>query len=253
VACVSLLFASCTSSKKVAYLQTLTDELPPAAAGYEARIMPKDLLTITVVCSDPIAAQPFNLVVPNSESSVARGTTYSQPVLQNYLVNNNGEIDFPVVGVLKIGGMSTQEVTNMIVDKLSPYLKERPIVTIRLINYRVSVIGEVTRPGTFTINNEQVSLFEALAMAGDMTIYGRRDNVRIIRNENGVERIITLNANDKNIIFSPDFYLKQNDVVYVEPNRAKRQSADIGTSTNLIISITSILISIAGLMVNILR
>ena len=123
----------------------------------------------------------------------------------------------------------------------------------RLVNYKVSVIGEVSRPGVYTVNNEQINIFEAVAMAGDLTIDGKRDNVRIIRNEGGRQKLITLNLNDENIIYSPDFYLRQNDILYVEPNQAKKQSANIGSSTNLLVSITSILISRAGLMVNILR
>ena len=204
--------------------------------------MPKDLLTISVSCSEPEAALPFNLVVPAS-----------QPTLQNYLVNNQGEIVFPVLGTLKVGGMTTQETSELIVGKLERYLKERPIVTVRLVNYKISVIGEVSRPGVYTVNNEQVNVFEAVAMAGDLTIYGKRDNVRIIRTVDGKQKLITINLNDENIIYSPDFYLRQNDILYVEPNKAKKQSANIGSSTNLLISITSILISLAGLMVNILR
>lgn len=168
-------------------------------------------------------------------------------------MNNQGEIVFPVLGTLKVGGMTTQETSELIVGKLERYLKERPIVTVRLVNYKISVIGEVSRPGVYTVNNEQVNVFEAVAMAGDLTIYGKRDNVRIIRTVDGKQNLVTINLNDENIIYSPDFYLRQNDIVYVEPNKAKKQSANIGSSTNLLIAITSILISLAGLMVNILR
>ena len=207
--------------------------------------MPKDLLTISVSCSEPEAALPFNLVVPASQTGINSTNLVSQPTLQNYLVNNQGEIVFPVLGTLKVGGMTTQETSELIVG--------RPIVTVRLVNYKISVIGEVSRPGVYTVNNEQVNVFEAVAMAGDLTIYGKRDNVRIIRTVDGKQNLVTINLNDENIIYSPDFYLRQNDIVYVEPNKAKKQSANIGSSTNLLISITSILISLAGLMVNILR
>ena len=220
---------------------------------YDARIKPKDLLTVSVSCSDPEAALPFNLIVPVSQVDINPTNLVSQPTLQNYLVNNQGEITFPVLGTLKVGGMTTQETSEMIIGKLERYLKEKPIVTVRLVNYKVSVIGEVSRPGVYTVNNEQINIFEAVAMAGDLTIYGKRDNVRIIRNEGGRQKLITLNLNDENIIYSPDFYLRQNDILYVEPNQAKKQSANIGSSTNLLVSITSILISLAGLMVNILR
>ena len=245
--------SSCSSSRQVSYLQKLGEELHDTLQTYDARIKPKDLLTVSVSCSDPEAALPFNLIVPVSQVDINPTNLVSQPTLQNYLVNNQGEITFPVLGTLKVGGMTTQETSEMIIGKLERYLKEKPIVTVRLVNYKVSVIGEVSRPGVYTVNNEQINIFEAVAMAGDLTIYGKRDNVRIIRNEGGRQKLITLNLNDENIIYSPDFYLRQNDILYVEPNQAKKQSANIGSSTNLLVSITSILISLAGLMVNNLR
>ena len=248
-----LLCSSCSSSRQVSYLQKLNEEFRDTLIEYDAHIMPKDLLTISVSCSEPEAALPFNLVVPASQTGINSTNLVSQPTLQNYLVNNQGEIVFPVLGTLKVGGMTTQETSELIVGKLERYLKERPIVTVRLVNYKISVIGEVSRPGVYTVNNEQVNVFEAVAMAGDLTIYGKRDNVRIIRTVDGKQNLVTINLNDENIIYSPDFYLRQNDIVYVEPNKAKKQSANIGSSTNLLISITSILISLAGLMVNILR
>lgn len=248
-----LLCSSCSSSRQVSYLQKLNEEFRDTLIEYDARIMPKDLLTISVSCSEPEAALPSNLVVPASQTGINSTNLVSQPTLQNYLVNNQGEIVFPVLGTLKVGGMTTQETSELIVGKLERYLKERPIVTVRLVNYKISVIGEVSRPGVYTVNNEQVNVFEAVAMAGDLTIYGKRDNVHIIRTVDGKQKLITINLNDENIIYSPDFYLRQNDILYVEPNKAKKQSANIGSSTNLLISITSILISLAGLMVNILR
>ncbi len=250
---VCALCSSCSSGRQVPYLQKLEEISHDTLQAYDARIKPKDLLTVSVSCSEPEAALPFNLIVPVSQVDINPANLVSQPTLQNYLVNNRGEITFPVLGVLKVGGMTTQGTSDMIIGKLERYLKEKPIVTVRLINYKVSVIGEVGRPGVYTVNNEQITIFEAIAMAGDLSIYGKRDNVRIIRHENGQQKIITLNLNDENIIYSPDFYLRQNDIVYVEPNRAKKQSANIGSSTNLLVSVTSILISLAGLMVNILR
>jgi polysaccharide export outer membrane protein len=236
-------------------LQDLGSAVPPAVAAYEAHIVPKDLLTISVSTDDPEAAVPFNLIIPSSATTMNQGSSiYTQPVLQNYLVNDNGEITFPVLGVLKVGGKTTSEITSMIVEMLLRYLKEPPVVTVRLVNYKVSVIGEVARAGTFTVNSERIGLFEALSLAGDLTIYGRRDNVRIIRRlDDGSQKIITMNLNDQNVIHSPDFYLHQNDVVYVEPNKARRQSSDVGSATTLMVSITSILISIVSLVVNIIK
>ena len=128
----------------------------------------------------------------------------TQPVLQPYLVDNEGNINFPVLGELKLGGLTKREAEQLIIDKLKPYMKETPIVTVRMVNYKISVIGEVTRPGTFTISNEKVNLLEALAMAGDMTVYGLRDNVKLIREDaNGKQQIVALDLNKAETILSP--------------------------------------------------
>lgn len=142
--------------------------------------MPKDLLTIVVSCTSPELAAPFNLTVA-TQGNVASNYTTAQPVLQQYLVDNEGKINFPVLGELHVGGLTKKATEQMIVEKLKPYIKEIPIVTVRMVNYKISVIGEVACPGTFTISNEKVNLLEALAMAGDMTVYGLRDDIKLIR------------------------------------------------------------------------
>ena len=150
--------------------------------------------------------------------------------------------------------MTKTAAEKLVREQLRPYLKETPIVTVRMSNYKISVIGEVNHPGTFTINNEKVNLFEALAMAGDMTVYGIRSNVKLIREDNNGQRnIISLNLNEQNILHSPYYYLQQNDIIYVTPNKAKARNSDIGTSTSLWFSATSILVSIASLLFNILK
>ena len=249
------LFASCQSYKKVPYLQDAesVEWTSQKKTLYDAKIMPKDLLTIVVSCTSPELAIPFNLTVASPISISVKSQITTQPSLQQYLVDNDGKVNFPVLGELKVGGLTKRQAEQMIVEKLEPYIKETPIVTVRMVNYKISVIGEVNHPGIYTVNNEQVNLLEAIAMAGDLTIYGKRNNVRIIRKENNRQRLITVNLNDVNVIHSSDFYLHQNDIVYVEPNKAKTQGANIGSSTNLLISITSILISMAGLIVTILR
>ena len=127
-------------------------------------------------------------------------------------------------------------------------------MTVRMANYKISVLGEVARPGSFTISNEKVNVLEALAMAGDMTIYGVRDDVKLIREDiNGKRSIINLSLNDASIVTSPFYYLKQNDIIYVTPNKTKAKNSDIGNSTTLWVSATSILVSIASLLVNILK
>lgn len=249
------LFISCQSYKKVPYLQDVEVVEQAAQTGnlYDARIMPKDLLTIVVSCTSPELAVPFNLTVATQNSVAIVGTT-SQPVLQQYLVDNEGKINFPVLGELKVGGLTKKEAEQMIVEKLKPYIKETPIVTVRMVNYKISVIGEVARPGTFTINNEKVNLLEALAMAGDMSVWGLRDNVKLIREgADGKQEIITLDMNKAETILSPYYWLQQNDIVYVTPNKAKARNSDIGNSTSLWFSATSILVSLASLLVTIFR
>lgn len=266
IACI-LAMTGCQSYKQVPYLQSyeelnndnyeeiVVNEVNQADTLYDARIQPKDLLTISVNTSDPEAAAPFNLTVQTPLSAnLNRNNVTSQPSLQQYLVNNEGMIDFPVIGQLKIGGLTKNEAEALIREHLKPYLKEVPIVTVRMSNYKISVLGEVARPGTFTISNEKVNIFEALAMAGDMTVYGLRGNVKLVREEsNGERRIIGLNLNDRDIIHSPYYQLQQNDILYVTPNKTKAKNASISNSTTIWFSIIGTLVSLASLIVTISR
>ena len=221
---------------------------------YDAHIRPKDLLTITINTTDPEAAAPFNLTVQSTITSNQTYTVTQQAALQQYLVDNQGTIDFPVLGELQVSGLSIKAAENLIREKLQPYLKETPIVTVRMMNYKISVLGEVAKPGTFTISNEKVNVLEALAMAGDMTIWGIRDNVKLVReDENGKREIIVLNLNQADIVDSPYYYLQQNDILYVSPNKTKAKNSDTGQSTSLWVSATSILVSIASLLVTIFK
>ena len=236
---LSFLLAACQSYKKVPYLQDVeaVNQATQQETLYDAKIMPKDLLTIVVSCTSPELAAPFNLTIA-SPSNLSIQYTTTQPVLQQYLVDNEGKISFPVLGALTVGGLT----------------KKQAIVTVRMVNYKISVIGEVARPGTFTISNEKVNLLEALAMAGDMTVYGLRDNVKLIREDaNGKQQIVTLDLNNAETILSPYYWLQQNDIVYITPNKAKARNSDVGNSTSLWFSATSILVSVVSLLVNILK
>ena len=247
---------SCTSYKNVPYMQDIeaVNRAVQQETPYDARIMPKDLLTITVNTSDPQASAPFNLTTQTPYNVGQQSSVTSQAALQQYLVDNSGGIDFPVIGRLKVGGLTKSEAEELIRSKLLPYLKETPIVTVRMTNYKISVIGEVNKPGTFTVSNEKVNVLEALAMAGDMTVYGIRDNVKLIREDaSGKQQIIPLNLNQADIVLSPYYYLQQNDIIYVTPNKTKAKNSDIGNSTTLWFSATSILVSIASLIVNLVR
>ena len=252
----TLLLAGCTSYKSVPYLQNpeVVNQLDDALPLYDAKIMPKDLLTITVNTTDPEAAAPFNLTVQTSINTARTSSLTQQPTLQQYLVNNEGSIDFPVLGRLHVGGLTKNQAEDLIREKLADYLRETPIVTVRMANYKIAVLGEVAHPGMFTVSNEKVNIFEARAMAGDLTIWGMRDNVKLIREDaQGKREIVLLNLNNADIITGPYYYLQQNDILYVNPNKTKAKNSDIGQSTSLWFSATSILVSIASLLVTILR
>ena len=247
-----LFLSSCTSYKKVAYLQDdyVVNELKETRQMYDFKIMPKDLLTITVNTADPEVevADFFNLTV-QSPYNTARSTSLSQsPTLQQYLVSNEGTIDFPVLGSLHVSGLTKGEAEDLIREKLGVYL-QNPIVTVRMSNYKISVLGEVARPGIFTVNYEKINVFEALSLAGDLTIWGMRDNVKLIREDAfGNSEVINLNLNKTDIVNSPYYYLQQNDVLYVTPNKSKAKNSDIGQSTPLWFSATSILVSVANII-----
>lgn len=258
VTCLALLLAGCQSYKKVPYLQDAlreaqtTDSLDRAAMTlYDARIMPKDLLTIVVSCpEEPELAMPFNLTVAPTIEKTGNNSLTSQPTLQQYLVDNAGNVDFPIIGTIHLGGLTKGEAEQLIKDKLKPQFREDPIVTVRMVNYKISVIGEVNQPGTFTISNEKVNIFEALAMAGDMTIYGIRDNVKLIREDDkGQRNIIELNLNDPNVLKSPYYYMQQNDILYITPNKVKAKTSAISTSTTIWFTVISSVVSLATLIV----
>lgn len=254
---ISMMITGCGSTKNVAYFKNSDSvDLSKSQFLYDARIMPKDILTITVSTTDPEAAIPFNLTVATVQSQSLRASTTTQPTLQSYIVDNEGNIDFPLVGTLHVGGLTKGEAEQLVLGKIKPYMSdtEKPIVTVRMINYKISVIGEVARPGMFTVANEKISILEALAQAGDLTIYGVRDRVKLIREDaTGKKEIHVLNLNDANIINSPYYYLQQNDIVYVEPNKVKSQNSSVGSMTTLWFSATSILISLTSLLYNILK
>ena len=253
---IVLLMGSCKSAKQVAYFQNLDSVSLAASKGlYDAHIMPKDLITITVVTSDPTTSKPFNLAIQNTLGTDGRLGSTTGSLLQ-YLVDNDGNIQFPIVGSLHVAGLTKNECQDLIKSKVKPYLaeSENPVVTVSMSSYRVTVAGEVTRPSVVPVSTEKMSVLEALAQAGDLTIYGRRDNVLLIReNANGQKEAHRLNLNDANIINSPYYYVQQNDYIYVEPNKTKAKNSDIGQSTTLWFSFVSILTSVASLVVNIVR
>lgn len=219
--CSVTVFSSCVNSKRVTYFNNVsTSEYPPTIEDLEPVIQENDILSISVTSLNPSATEMFNVSnVSVTQSSTAMGTTLQA---SGYLVDQEGFIRFPFLGKIKAEGMTKktlrEEITSQLVEQ--KFLLE-PIVDIRYLNYKVSVLGEVGNPSVLTIPNEKVTLLEALGLAGDLTIYARRDNVLLIREEDGVKKLIRIDLTTDDIFKSPYYHLKSNDIVYVEPNKSK--------------------------------
>lgn len=249
VVTVILMMVGCGSSKQVAYWQNIDSISLAASKGlFDAKIMPKDELTILVQTTDPLTSEPFNLR--------STGQTSSKNQITGYLVDNDGMINFPIVGKIHVAGLTKTECEDLIKSKIQPYLArtENPLVSVRTSSYRITVIGEVNKPGVIPVATEKISLIEALAEAGDMTIYGKRDNVLLVREDkSGEKHKVRLNMNDANIINSPYYYLQQNDIVYVEPHKVKARNTFFGSNTSIFYSVIGITTSLVSLLITVLR
>lgn len=254
LALTTLLGSGCTSYQKSLYLQN-EQVLNESLEGqlYDFRIMPKDELTITVSTTDPEASAPFYRKIGQSKEGGSSTSNMGNTNLLAYLVDNNGCIDFPVLGMIKVMGLTNRECEALLRQKLQPYLKEVPNVTVRTSNYKFSVLGEVNAPGTYTTDAEKVTVFEALAQAGDMTLFSIRNDVQLLREDStGVRRVYHLDLTQADVAQSPYFYLQQNDVVYVKPTRAKVRSNTFNgnasiwiTLLGLVTSVTSFILAIS--------
>lgn len=249
VVTVILMMVGCGSSKQVAYWQNIDSISLAASKGlFNAKIMPKDELTILVQTTDPLTSEPFNLR--------STGQISSKNQITGYLVDNDGMINFPIVGKIHVAGLTKTECEDLIKSKIQPYLArtENPLVSVRTSSYRITVIGEVNKPGVIPVTTEKISLVEALAEAGDMTVYGKRDNILLVREDkSGEKHKVRLNMNDANIINSPYYYLQQNDIVYVEPHKVKARNTFFGSNTSIFYSVIGITTSLASLLITILR
>ena len=244
-----ILLTSCkTTTNNITYFQDLDNQsaVTGKAVNYTPRIAPDDQLSITVSGMDPNAVATFNIPLA---SYLAPGETNatSTPVLHTYLVNSHGEIDFPVLGKLQVGGMTRSELTDMMTKRISAYVKS-PIVTIQIRNFKVSVLGEVNKPGTVNVPNERLSVLDALGMAGDLTIYGNRTNVLLIRDNNGLKEYHRFDLTSAEMLTSPYYYLQQNDVLYVEPNKARKGNAKYSQNGQFNVSLASTIISALSIL-----
>src|SRR5690606_26571685 len=204
-------------------------------SSVDPEIQPDDLLKITVSSLSQESNMLFNAGILTTTGNNAISTS---PLNDGYLVDKAGEINFPVLGKIKIGGLTKDEAIEEVSFRLREYVKD-PIVNIRFMNFKVTVIGEVNRPSTFTVATEKITILEALGLAGDMTPYGKRENVLVIRDKDGVRSANRLNLNDKSILSSPYYYLTQNDVVYVEPDKMKAVQVNVNPNRTQAITIAS--------------
>ncbi len=232
VICGSQYLTACVSTKELAYFQDGAgpETAATTAARYTPTIQPGDLLAVQVNSLNAEASSFFNpytaiTVADRGGQSMQATPTTPLPAQNGYLVDNDGTIELPMLGKVTVTGRTTAEVRDNLRQKLSEYLKE-PTVNVRNLNFRISVMGEVSRPSLFTIPNERITLLEALSLAGDVTIYGRRENVLVIREENGQRTFGRIDLTNRDVFQSPYYFLHPNDVVYVEPGRAKAATVD---------------------------
>lgn len=248
--CMAVFFTACTSTKKIIYLQDVVPlKQQEIEQKYEVIIHGDDLLAIMVNSRDPELAMPFNMPMVTFQLGTL-GSSGQQRIL-GYLVDTNGDIDFPILGRIHAEGLTRMQLTELIKNKLiEGDLIKDPIVTVQFLNFKISVMGEVSRPGSFTISGDRITLLEALSMAGDLTIYGRRDRVGVIRENNGKRTILFHDLRSADIFNSPCYYLQQNDIVYVEPNKAKSGQSSINqnNSIGVWVSVISLLTTIAVLI-----
>ncbi len=235
---------SCVSPKKIVYFQDLSQgQMLLDTINKSSKIQSGDLLSIVVSAYDLNAVRPFNLISETRPSTEYSGVTINNTNQQQaYLTAQDGTIDFPILGRMKVAGMTRVELSEMLGQRISEYVKD-PIVTIRILNFKVSLLGEVNRPGTYNFEGERLTIPAALGLAGDMTIYGRRDNVLVIRDDGNVKKYEYLDLRSADILNSEFYYLQQNDVVYVEPNRAQVQSSSFNRNAAVYISVASLLLS----------
>ena len=252
--CTTTLLMACSAPKEILYLQDISlIKEESIDKNYEVIIHKDDLLAIIVNSKDPELALPFNMPLISYQIG---SQNVGQQRLVGYLVNQDGNIDFPILGEIHVEGLTRMQVTELIKKRLiSEELIKDPIVTVQFLNFKVSVIGEVGRPGTFDISGDRITLLEALSMAGDLTIYGRRDRVAVIREKDGKRSILYHDLRSSDIFQSPCYYLQQNDIVYVEPNKAKTGQSRINSnnSVGVWLSGVSVLASITSLLVTMFK
>ncbi len=244
---VLLLLISSCSVKKIVYFNDLpadtTRILKQAAAFTEPVIQTDDILSITIQTLDPTTSSVVNQSEIVQAVGASSATNVGNQVISGFLVDKNGYVNMTLLGKVQVAGLTTYQARERITTLATQYYKE-PTVQVRFANFKVTVLGEVTRPATYTVPNEKVSVLDALGLAGDLTIFGKRENVLLVRDQGKEKELVRLNLNDSKVFQSPYFYLRQNDVIYVEPGKGKAAANNAArTQTYAIIgSILSVLI-----------
>ena len=257
---VALFFvSSCGAPKNIAYFQNrLVDQPEQIDKHGGIVIQPKDMLSIVVSSKNPELVVMFNLPVVSYQAGSEITSSSGYQRLMGYVVDNEGYIDFPILGRIKVSGLTRWELAELIKKRLidEGYLSDA-VVTVQFMNFKVSVIGEVNSPGTYTIEGDKVTVLQALSLARDLTIFGQRENVTVIRERDGERTMYQINLCDVSMFDSPAYYLQQNDIVYVEPSeiRARQSTTDDKAlrMTSIFVSSGSLLVSVASLIVNLIN
>jgi polysaccharide biosynthesis/export protein len=248
LACLAVMTISSCSNRNLAYFSDLSDAKVDETAikNYvQPKIQSGDILSVTVSSLNPESNVLFNNVILPVTTNGTGGVIASK-VNEGYLVDKVGAINFPVIGKVTLAGLTKEEAADKMTTEIKAHVKN-PIVNVRFVNFKVTVIGEVNSPSTFVIEAEKINVLEALGLAGDMTAFGRRENVLIIREKDGIRTTARMNLNNKDVLNSPYFYLQQNDIVYVEPdNRTKVEQTN---PNNRFIPIWASLITATGFVV----
>lgn len=250
-----LCLSSCGARKEIVYLQGAEETgVFQNDNPYLLTIRPDDKLTIIVNCKEPELAAPFNMQLNQKAFTSTGNVTFSQNggSPQLFWVDPEGYIEYPTMGKLKVEGMTRYELRDKIQEYLisNGYIQD-PIVTVEFYNAKYSVLGEVTRPGQFSMTSDRITIFDAVASAGDLTIFGERDKVRLVRDKDGKQEYHTLDLKDPEIINSPYYYLQQNDVVYVEPNKSKASNREVSSLYTFGISIVSVLLTVTNIIISV--
>ena len=247
---VLLMAFSCNTKKNIQYFKNIEDvAIKESIRANTSTIQPGDMLGIVVLAKDNEVAKPFNQNYYSTDmsqySSVPSRSASVEPI---YIVDSKGNIDFPILGSINTTSLNVDQLREILKDKLSKYIKN-PGVNLRTVNYKVTVLGEVNRTGTFTIDSGQpTTILNVLGLAGDLTIYGERKNVLVIRNVDGVTTKEYIDLTSADLFNSPYYYVKQNDVIYVTPNKARQSASSFGPEIGVIISVVSVLVGVLALV-----